>query len=90
MHPHDTTPLDDTAPAAEAFLIERFRGMTPSEKLEMVRRLNRSLIALSTAGVRSRHGSIDERELALRVAALRLPRDLMIRAFGWDPEREGY
>lgn len=90
MHPHDTKPLDDTTSAAEAFLLERLRGMTPREKLDLVRRLNRGLIALSTAGVRARHGAIDERELALRVAALRLPRDLMIRAFRWDPEREGY
>jgi len=90
LHPHDAAPLDDTAPAAEAFLIGRLRAMSAREKLELVRKLNRGLIALSAAGIRSRHGSIDDRELSLRLAALRLPREVMIRVFDWDPEREGY
>ena len=76
----------DTDPKVEAFLIERYRAMSPLEKLEIVRRLNRSLIALSEAGVRQRQPGIEERELRLRVAALRLPRETMIRAFGWDPD----
>jgi len=90
LRPHEKAPLTDTAPAAEAFLLERLRAMSPSAKLELVRRLNRGLVGMSVAGIRSRHGALDERELGLRVAALRLPRETMVRVFGWDPQREGY
>ncbi len=83
-------PLSDTSPRAEDFLIERLRAMSPAAKLVMVQRLNRELIVLSRAGIRARHGNISERELLLRTAALRLPRDTMIRVFGWDPEEKGY
>lgn len=63
--------------------------MSPQEKLEIVRRLNRSLVALAEAGVRQRHPGISEREVKLRAASLRLPRETMIRAFGWDPKSAG-
>jgi hypothetical protein len=46
-------------------------------------------VSLSEAGVRKRQPGIDERELRLRVASLRLPRETMIRAFGWDPDAAG-
>ncbi len=89
MRPHESALPSDTDPKVEALLIERYRAMSAAEKLEIVRRLNRSLIALSEAGVRKRHPGIGERELCLRVAALRLPRETMVRVFGWDPEIEG-
>ena len=37
------------------------------------------------AGVRLRYPGITEREVFLRAAALRLPRETMIAAYGWDP-----
>ena len=40
---------------------------------------------LSESGVRVRHPNASEREIFLRSAALRIPRELMIRAYGWDP-----
>ncbi len=45
--------------------------------------------AMAMAGLRSRHPQASEEELRLRLAALRLGRDLMVRAFGWDPEALG-
>lgn len=42
---------------------------------------------MAESGVRANHPEASEREIFLRAAALRLPRDLMIRAYGWDPER---
>jgi len=47
------------------------------------------MIQLAETGVRMRHPGISEREVFLRAAALRLPRDLMIKAYGWDPEEHG-
>jgi hypothetical protein len=85
VRPHEAPAPTDTDPKVEALLIARYRAMSPLEKLEIVRRLNRSLIILSEAGVRRRHPGIGERDVKLRAAALRLPRETMIRAFGWDP-----
>jgi len=35
------------------------------------------------------HPEASDREVFLRVAARHLPRDLMIRAYKWDPEVDG-
>ena len=43
-------------------------------------------VRMAESGVRARYPEASEREVFLRSAALRLPRDLMIRAYGWDPE----
>jgi hypothetical protein len=44
------------------------------------------MIQLAEAGVRLRYPNISEREVFLRAAALRIPRDLMIKAYGWDSD----
>lgn len=80
----------DTDPAVEERQIEAWRAMTPAEKLRIVSELVRASEELALAGVKLRHPGRSERELALRVAALRLDRDTMIRWLGWDPAREGY
>ena len=36
------------------------------------------------------HPEASEREIKLRVASRRIPAELMRRAFGWDPDKEGY
>jgi hypothetical protein len=65
--------------------------MTPAEKARIVADLNRAVRELAASRIRSRYGpDLPERELRLRLAALWLDRETMIRAFGWDPEREGY
>jgi len=45
-------------------------------------------VRVAESGVRARYPDASEREIFLRSAALRLSRDLMIRAYGWDPETE--
>ncbi len=50
-----------------------------------------SAASLSAGRIRAQYGpDISERELKLRLAALRLDRQTMIDAFGWDPVVEGY
>jgi len=34
------------------------------------------------------HPEASDHEVLLRVAARHLPRELMIRAYGWDPEND--
>lgn len=83
--------LVDTAPDAEAVLIEGYRRMDGREKLRRVAALNRSLERLARARIRARYGpGVTEREMRLRLAALRLGRRRTIEAFGWDPRDHGY
>lgn len=80
----------DTPAEVEALRIARFRGMTPREKMRCVVEMNRAVEAMATAGLRARHGAdLDGRELGLRLAALRLPAEVMREAFGWDPDEHG-
>jgi hypothetical protein len=80
----------DTDPAVEERQIEAWRRMTPAQKLRIVSELVRASEELALAGIEQRHPDATGRELELRLAALRLDRDLMVRWLGWDPEREGY
>ena len=81
---------NDTHPKIEALLIEGYRKMSPSQKLERVRALTRAVQELALLDVRRRHPNADEREQALRVASRWLEPDLMKRAFGWDVREVGY
>jgi len=80
----------DTDPAVEELQVEAWRRMTPARKLRIVSELVRASEELALAGIKQRHPDATGRELELRLAALRLDRDLMVRWLGWDPEREGY
>ena len=62
------------------------RRKTPGERIAIAFDLSDFAVRLSESGVRARFPEASEREIFLRSAALRLPRDLMIRAYGWDPE----
>jgi hypothetical protein len=85
------TQSPDTPPEIEEMMLERYRRMSPGEKLRSVQELNRMVQLMALAGIRSRHGAdLSERELRLRLAALWLDRETMIEVFSWDPEIEGY
>ena len=80
----------DTPPEVEAIQLEAYRRMAPAEKARIVEDLNRAVRELAAARIRSRYGpQLTDRELRLRLAALWLDRETMVRAFGWDPEKEG-
>jgi hypothetical protein len=80
----------DTHPALQSVLIEGYRRMTPTEKLDCVRRLTFAIQSLALTDIRRRHPEADERELALRLASRRIEPSLMARAFGWDARITGY
>jgi hypothetical protein len=75
----------DTGAAVEARQIEASRRMTPAEKLRIVSELVRASDEPALAGIRQRHPGATGRELELRLAALRLDGDMMVRWLGWDP-----
>ena len=80
----------DTSAESDRVVVELYRKMSPAERLACVARLNRELELLAEARIRERYGDIGEREMKLRLGALRIDRDLMVRAFGWDPAERGY
>jgi hypothetical protein len=85
----DRSPTD-TAPEVEAILLEGYRRMSPAEKLARVLDLNRAVEDLARARLRKQYGpDLSEREERLRLAALHLDREMMIRVFDWDPEVHG-
>ena len=80
----------DTPGQIEEVLVKGYRRMSPLQKLKRVAELNRSLRTLAIAGIHQRYGSdIPPREVGLRLAALSIDRETMVRAFGWDPEDHG-
>lgn len=80
----------DTSPEAQRILDEGCRRMTPTQKLQRVASLNRALVTLQRARLRAQYGDISEEEMRLRLGALRLGRETMVRVFGWDPDVKGW
>lgn len=78
----------DTAPV-EAWL-QRLRSMSAGEKIAVVFQLTQFALDMAALGVRSRYPAADDREVFLRVAALHLSREEMIRAYHWDPQEHDY
>lgn len=83
-------PPSDTSPEAERFLLDAYNRMSIDEKLRRVFSLNRMLEQLQRARITADYGEMPEREMQLRLASLRLGRELMVKAFGWDPEVKGW
>lgn len=79
----------DTAPDALAIQRRRWADASSVQKVEMIEALCADVGTLARAGLRIRYPDASEREMALRLGALTMPRDLMVEAFGWDSEREG-
>ncbi len=82
--------LSDTRPEVERIIIEGYRRMTPAQKLARVEDLRRFALGLAETRIRSQYPGASERDVRMRLGAVTLGRDVMIRAFGWDPEREGW
>ncbi len=80
------TQARDTALEAERVLIERYRVMSPAEKLALAFSLTSLAGDLALAGARLRHPEASEQELRLRIASARLPLETMRAAYGWPLE----
>ena len=84
-------PPKDTPPEVERLLARLYREMTPAQKMSRVLELNHAVERLAAARLDRQYGpDLSSRELELRLAALRLDRDTMVRVFDWDPDIEGY
>ena len=81
--------FEDTPLEVERILVDGYRHMSAARKIARVRDLNWTLQQLALAELRARFPVDDERTLRLRLAARSLDREVMIAAFGWDPEADG-
>jgi hypothetical protein len=81
---------DDTDPEAERALIEMLRRTPTWKRAEQLAGLIHARNVLILADLRRRYPSAGADELRRRLAARLLPREQVIRLFGWDPEKEGY
>ncbi len=82
--------LSDTPAHIQKILIQGYRRMTPAQKLAQVREMTHAVQQMALARIREQYGELPEREQRLRLAALWLDRETMMRVFQWDPEKEGY
>lgn len=81
---------DDTPPQIQKILIEGYRRMSPQQNLKQVSEMTRAVQQLTLARIRKQYRPCSEREQQLRLAALWLDRETMIKVFNWDPQVEGY
>lgn len=82
---------NDTSQSAEKILIEGYRRMSPARKLDRVFDLTEAINQMARIRIKRKWGdAITEREIRMRLAALRLDRKTMISVFGFDPKESGY
>lgn len=70
--------------------MDLYRRLDPSERMRLALDQQEAADAFALWGIRLRHPQADEREQNLRLAALKIDPELMLRAFGWDPREKGY
>lgn len=79
----------NTPEEMEAILIQNLRQWPAWKKFQQISSLIQGLEKMALLGLQKRYPEADERELKLRLAALQLDRETMIRAFNWDPGKKG-
>lgn len=71
-------------------IVEGYRKMSAAKKLRIMQDLIRCAQLLALSDIRRRHPKADWREIQLRLASRWIEPELMRKAFGWNPEVEGY
>ena len=80
----------DTTPDAQRKQIELMRQLSPAQKISLAFALTETMRDLIRADLRHRFPDADETELRRRFIARVLPREDVIKAYGFDPKAEGY
>jgi hypothetical protein len=80
----------DTSTPADQMMIRLYQEMSPIKKLQRISELTEMVDHLALINIRLNYPQATERELLLRLAARKYPRELMVAAFSWDPELHGY
>lgn len=82
--------LSDTNKKTEEMIVAGFRKMPAWKKLELLSQMTDMCRQLALAGLRSRHPGESQTWLKCHLAARILDRLSVVKAYGWDPETEGY
>lgn len=82
-HPEEYT---DTDPRAMEVWIDLQRKMSPGDKIGAVLGASQFVLEAYEMGVRNLFPNASDEEVTRRVAARHLPRELVIKAYGWDPD----
>ena len=80
----------DTDPQAERVLIELTRRAPVWQRITQASELTQACRELVMGELRRRHPQATEAELRRRLAARVLPREDVMRVYGWDPAEQGY
>jgi len=78
--------MADTEIGALRVFLDLHHRMPPQRKFGQMIEMYQAINATWAAQERRAHPQADERELFLRVAARRLGRELVRRAYGWAPD----
>jgi hypothetical protein len=80
----------DTTPEAQRKHYELMRQLSPEKRLAMAFSLTDATRQLILADLKHRFPQADEEEIRRRFIARVLPRQDVIRAYGFDPKAEGF
>lgn len=82
MEPAARQPLaEDTPLEIEDVQLALWRAMSPQRKMQLISAMCRRINILTREGVQRRYPTASAREVFLRVAIIRLGRDLAVEAF---------
>ncbi|HEU4871355.1 MAG TPA: hypothetical protein VFT08_10930 [Pyrinomonadaceae bacterium] len=80
----------DTTPEAQRKQYEMMRRLSPEQKLSLAFSLTETMRQLVLADLHHRFPQADSEEIRKRFIARVLPREDVIRAYGFDPKVEGF
>jgi hypothetical protein len=80
----------DTTPDAQRMLFERMRQLPGWKRLALAFELTQATRQLVLSDIRHRFAGAGDEEIRRRFIARVLPREDVIRAYGFDPRQEGY
>jgi len=80
----------DTTAEAQRVQYELMRRLSPAQKLRLAFELTDTMRALILADIKHRNPYAGDAEIRRRFIARVLPRQDVIRVFGFDPKTEGY
>ena len=80
----------DTTTEAQRVHFELMRQLPDWKRLTLALELTQATRQLVLADIRHRFAGASEEEIRRRFIARVLPREDVIRAFGFDPKQEGY
>ena len=64
--------------------------MSPAQRADLVRTLWAAATRMAVIGIRERHPDASDTEVRYRLGVLRMGRDLVKQAVGWDADIHGY